>query len=171
MSNSVKEIRDQLFNKVERLKWNFQKTKDEYEEQIKKYENALQALNELVADNDQTTLFIDDKKVSKTKDKTLRSKVIEIFKLYDTPLTSRDLMDLINNRYPAKQYEFNQFSAQFSTLYRRANSKIKKYEVENAPPNKSAFYYLEEWEAQDIKGIRKLQEDYIEKIYDRYGVK
>lgn len=162
----MKELKEQLIEKISRLKFNFQRIKLDYESQIKKYENAIEAINEFASEPDQLSLIPDEQSEELDNNKTLRTKIIEILTAYNAPLTSRDIMELINLKYPSKTYAFSQFSAQFSILYRRPNSEIKQYSVKNVPISKSAFYYLESWEDDG-----ELKTDYKNKISIRYGIK
>lgn len=162
----MKDLKEQLIKKVNTLRWNLQRIKLDYESQIKKYENAIEAINEITSESEQLSLLPDEHSEEAGANKTLRTKVIEALTDYDSPITSRDIMELINSKYPSKTYTFPQFSAQFSMLYRRTNSEIKQYSVKNVPISKSAFYYLEAWEEDG-----KLRKDYKEKISIRYGIK
>ena len=138
----------------------------EADEKITKYRHAIKALKELPEYeeiNNNTPLPIDDEKVSPRL--TLNQKVKEVLKLADAPLTSRDLMNEVNNQYPDKEYEFPKWSGNFSTMYQKANSGIIKFEIDNMPVNLSAFYCLEEWIESD-----SLKDEYFKKLKDFYNL-
>jgi len=168
MSLSKNQIKAQIQNKIA-------ETEKRFKEEISKLKNALEVIDTLVSEDEQ--LSLDSKTFSMgsklqvvnkgMKRTSVRQKLEKILKDENTPLTSRMLMEKFNENYPEIAYnKFTSFSGSFSPQYRRPKSKIKKYEIKNAPVEYTAFYCLKEWFVAD-----ELKEEYKNKIFEKYGVK
>ncbi len=155
------DYKKEIIEKINQAKLEFQRARVKYEQDLIKYQNALEAISEI-----ETKRLIEDEENLQQENKTLRRKVIMTLKEINCPLTSRDIMDFINNKYPGKQYSFEQFSSQFSVLYRRENSGINKIVFENQSPDKTTFYFLDAWEENNF-----IKEEYFNKIIERYELK
>lgn len=134
---------------------------EELKEQIRNYETTLETLDEIYGEEQEQIFELTPEDKPKRK-LTLKMKTEAVLKETQEPLTSRQLMNVINQRYPEKKYKFGQFSGQFSVIYRRKNSNIRNYEIPDAPPKFKVFYGLKSWfSGNDLK------QEYKDKITKR----
>lgn len=116
----------------------------------------------------QQTLFITDQKssseviVAKTDRKTVRARVEGLLADAQRPMTSREIMDVLNRVYN-KVYTFENFSGNFSQTYRKAGSKIQKYEIADAPIELKTVYGLKSW----FNG-EEMKREYINRFVDNH---
>lgn len=96
---------------------------------------------------------------------TLSEKIVGILKDADIPLTTRDIMNEMNNRYPnGRHYDMAGFSGAFSPAYQKPDSGIEKYDVENPTFEVKALYFLKIWMDNPWKF-----EEYKKKAKEKYG--
>ena len=94
--------------------------------------------------------------------KTVRSRVEGLLADAQRPMTSREIMDSINQTYN-KKYTFNNFSGNFSQTYRKAGSKIEKYEIADVPIELKTVYGLKSWfEGEEMK------REYVQRFMDNH---
>jgi hypothetical protein len=114
--------------------------------------------------NGKTTESINSLKKKRTISKlTIIQKVIHALKEVDEPLTSRDIMLAVNNKYPdEKQYDMGSFSGAFSVAYKKNG--IIKYDLENPTKDVKAVYILKDWKKDEA-----IFNEYKNKVKKRYG--
>ena len=95
---------------------------------------------------------------------TVKQMVLEVLNQVMTPLTSRDIMNLVNEKFN-KQYTLDTFSGAFSVMYRREDSGISQYNLQNATVEVKAVYGLSRWFLDE----NTLKDEYKEKLKERYG--
>lgn len=145
---------------------------EEYKSKITKYKNAIEALKELPEFNETTSNISNDNDPNALFSNvipiiTLREKVVQVLSESNCPLTSRDVMNSVNDKYKDKHYsQFSSWSGPFSHMYSKENSGIRKFELPEMPSNLSAFYCLSEW--FDESGLK---EDYRHALSVRYGIR
>lgn len=120
----------------------------EYEAKVERYINALKALGENVSVDlpfSEPTLKINVFNPVAVSDKlfTMKQKIVQALKDADKPLTSREIMNSINNKYPDRIYNFNTFSGNFSQNWKKAG--VKKYERPDKPIEFRVVYGLSNW--------------------------
>lgn len=137
--------------------------------QIDKCKKALDAFGESLEKqiDNQPTIFDEiktqDRMIISKRTNTLRAKIENILVKKNTPMTSRELMEEINQLY-GKAYDFNNFSGNFSQLYRKQNSNIKKYEIDNVPNEFKTVYGLKNWFTGD-----ELKLEYVNDFLNRHS--
>jgi hypothetical protein len=142
-----------------------------YESLIDKCKRALEAFGENYDKPQDLKLdLVDNVKtenriIVSNKPNTLRAKIEKILIDNDVPMTSRELMEGINKAYN-KSYDFNNFSGNFSQLYRKSNSNIKKYELSDVPNELKTVYGLRNW-----FNVDELKQEFIEKFLDAHSQK
>lgn len=96
---------------------------------------------------------------------TLLMKITATLKEADEPLTSRELMDIFNKKYPEKTYKLSAFSGRLSQLHDKINKKseITIFEVPNTPLSMRYFYILKSW----YKENGELKQEYLQKLEKR----
>ncbi|MBL1123410.1 MAG: hypothetical protein D8M26_11005 [Ignavibacteriae bacterium] len=95
---------------------------------------------------------------------TLRGQVESILDNAKIPMTSREIMENLNSRFNRK-YTLSKFSGNFSSMYRKKYSGIKKIEVVELPPEFRTIYILESWVNED----GKLKDSYLDKYYKAHA--
>jgi len=79
---------------------------------------------------------------------TMQEKIKAVLREANKPLTSREIMNLMNKMFTDKQYDFEKnFSGNFSQYYRKAG--VKRHEEPTNPIESRVFYCLEEWFGDD----------------------
>lgn len=151
----------------ELIKRGLKKKIKELQEQIEKCKIALRAFGEEPdKTNNQLNLMTEEstKKINfKTVgNKTLRARVESLFNEINRPMTSREIMDKINDLYN-KSYNINGFSGNFSQMYRKKTSHIKKYEFDDAPIEIKTVYGLKKW----FNG-EELKDEYKQRFYEAH---
>ena len=146
--------------------------------ELRKWYSLLEAIEESNPTGSQADLFdIDSNKTDvktnnsnpriKENPMSLRERCEKIVYDLDEPLTTRDLKKILEQRY-GKKYNFYSFSGSFSQAYRRKNSLIKKYDLEEPTTKVIAVYGLKDW-FNPLTG--ELKNEYKEKLIKRYGTK
>lgn len=120
----------------------------EYEAKVERYVNALKALGEDVSVDQPFSKPTKKIKVFGhvalfDKSTTMKQKIIQVLSDAGKPLTSREIMNSINNKFPDRIYEFNAFSGNFSQTWQKAG--IKKYERPDEPIEFRVVYGLDDW--------------------------
>jgi len=106
-----------------------------------------------------------DKKTSPSGKMTVKQKVTEILKEADMLLTSRELMEAVNQKYQDKQYkDMSSWSGAFASMYLKPDSGINKYELKKQTLELKALYGL----AGFFVDGKEVKPDYKEKIIKRY---
>jgi hypothetical protein len=100
--------------------------------------------------------------VANRERKTVRSRVEGLLADSQCPMISREIMDAINKLYN-KSYTFNNFSGNFSQTYRKPNSKIKQYEIADAPIELKFVYGLKSWADGE-----ELKHEYLQRFLDKH---
>ena len=127
----------------------------EAKRKVNSFQEALRALGEEPI-KQQTHNFLSNNGQTK---KTLNEEVIGVLKYENRPLTSRQIMDALNLKYPDKPYTFQGFSGSFAQAWTKGG--IKKYTRENVPMSLKVVYGLTRWfEGDELKG------EYKERILD-----
>ena len=91
---------------------------------------------------------------SKPKKPTLEDRIKVVLKTINRPLTSRDLMETVNQKYPERPISsFKSFSAQLTPIHQKTDSGIKLYTIRSPDSKiKHFFYGLDEWfDGEDLK--------------------
>ena len=129
MDLTDKQIRDNLLNKVALI----QAQQNALEEQLKKVRIALEVYSRSK----------DGSKNGSELTPTFKSKIQTIFKESDRFLSSNEVKDRVNIRFPDKIYSQAKFSGQFSIIYKKLG--IKRFEQKDAPISMRYFYGLKSW--------------------------
>lgn len=156
MNLTEEQIKQGLRDKVKQL-----------EAQIEACKIALRAFGENNK-SQEPNLFINESKTTvsgitpKRDRKTVRSRVEGLLADAQQPMTSREIMDNINQLY-TKNYTFENFSGNFSQTYRKPGSKIQKYEIADVPIELKTVYGLKSWfNGEDMKP------DYLQRFLDNH---
>lgn len=95
--------------------------------------------------------------------KTVRARVEGLLADIQTPMTSREIMDTMNRVFK-KNYKFNNFSGNFSQTYRKANSKIQRFEIADQPAEYKFVYGLKSWAVDE-----ELKQEYSQRFIDKHS--
>lgn len=101
--------------------------------------------------------------VIKKNRKSVRARVEGLLADTQSPMTSREIMDALNKLYN-KNYSFNNFSGNFSQTYRKPSSKIKQFEIADAPVEYKYVYGLKSWAEGD-----ELKQEYLQRFLDNHS--
>lgn len=158
MNLTEEQIKQGLRNKIKEL-----------EKQIDKCEMALKAFGEDTKkpNHQQLNAFEPSLGVGATvfkpDRKTVRARVEGLLADTQTPMISREIMDSLNKLYN-KKYTFGNFSGNFSQTYRKPNSKIKQYEIADAPIEFKFVYGLKSWADGE-----ELKQEYLQRFLDQHS--
>lgn len=150
----------------------FAKTKiNSLNKELQKWQRLLEALgeeqelqSELFPTKKPESISLASKPKIKSNPTSLRERCEKILFDLDVPLTSRELMTELEKKYN-KKYDFYSFSGSFSQSYRKKNSLIIKYDLENSSKDVKAIYCLKNWlVGGELLGLYK------DKIRSRYGI-
>jgi hypothetical protein len=125
------------------LKDKINQSYNEYVRKVERYVNALKALGENVSIGSPLTTPTGTVKGGLSVGFTMKQKIIQVLKDAGKPLTSREIMDSINNKFPDRTYDFNAFSGNFSQTWRKAG--LQKYERPDKPIEFRVVYGLSNW--------------------------
>ena len=133
---------------IQSLKDKIRQLHSEYLSKVRPYEKAIQALGERsdfhLFDRDQVQSVNINNLTSAVKSTvTMKQKIRAVLSDARKPLTSREIMDAINEKFPDNIYTFSKFSGNFSQTYPKAG--IKRYIRPEEPIKKRVVYGLEEW--------------------------
>lgn len=95
---------------------------------------------------------------------TINQMVKNVLNETETPLTSRDIMNMLNDKYD-KGYTLDNFSGAFSSMYRKPKSGISQYNFQNPTLEVKAVYGLDNWFLEE----NVLKEEYKERLVEKYG--
>jgi len=129
MDLTDKQIRDSLLNKVALIK----SQQKALEEQLKKVQTALEVYSPKSTDSKNGAEMIH----------TFKSKIQTIFNESERFLTSNEVKDRVNIRFPNKIYSQAKFSGQFSITYQKLG--IKRFEEKDNPITTRFYYGLKDW--------------------------
>ena len=150
----------------EQIKEGLRERIKQLEEQIKACRIALKAFGENNITERQIDFFegaqVGSIATAKGDRKTVRARVEGILADLQIPLTSREIMDKLNDVYD-KKYEFKNFSGNFSESYRKKGSRIKKYTIEEMPSELKTVYGLKSWFNGD-----EMKSEYTQKYVDNH---
>lgn len=138
------------------LKEQINKAYKEYVTKVERYVNALKALGEEVPIN---SPFSKPVKIVRTikfgsPSTTMKQKIIRVLQEAGKPLTSRQIMDAINEKFPSRIYDFDSFSGNFSQTWAKAG--LKKLVRPDQPIESRVHYGLSNWFA----GTNLLKQEY-----------
>ncbi len=138
------------------------------EKQIEACKTALKAFGEDIKPKDLEINVFDEGKATdtliiSTKKNTVRARVEGLLADTQTPMGSREVMEALNKIYN-KSYTFNNFSGNFSQTYRKPNSRIKRYEIADAPAEYKFVYGLKSWADGD-----ELKQEYLQRFIDKHS--
>lgn len=135
----------------------------ELQKEIDKWNKVLDAFGDVRENN-----FINTKKrlvIRKSSSKlTVNQMVKNVLNEAETPLTSRDIMNMLNNKYN-KDYTLDNFSGAFSSMYRKPKSGILQYNLQNPTLEVKAVYGLDNWFLEE----NVLKEEYKKRLVEKYG--
>ena len=133
---------------INSLKEQIKQAHKEYIVKIERYVNALKALGEDVSIGSPLSkptlkINVSDSVVVSDKTFTMKQKIIQVLNDAVKPLTSREIMNSINNKFPDRIYNFNTFSGNFSQTWKKVG--VKKYERPDEPIEFRVVYGLDKW--------------------------
>ncbi len=126
------------------LKEQIQTAYKEYLSKVERYANALRALGETVNIGSPLPAKLGKPMNTNKHNVTMKEKIISVLTTADKPLTSREIMEAINEAFIREEkYDFNSFSGNFSQTWKKAG--VKKYERPSAPIEFRVVYGLSDW--------------------------
>lgn len=132
--NFFKKMVNDLRNEIEPL-----------QDKLRKAELALDALEPESSSKTIVVPITNIKTGKPSKTLTLAERAGKILNKVKTPLTSRELLDLINSTWDDRQWGFKNFSGRWSHVYRDKNKPFKVREYPENPNEIKFFYGLKIW--------------------------
>lgn len=130
---------------INSLKEQISQAYNEYVAKVERYVNALKALGENVSINSPFSKPVQKVRTIKfgSPATTMKQKIVKALTDAGKPLTSREIMDSINIKFPHRIYDFNAFSGNFSQTWQKAG--VQKYGQPDKPIELRVVYGLDKW--------------------------